>query len=197
MWAFPFLEGLMPDPNADPNIPPANAPGTPPPAHSSVYDQEPDPKAFGNKEYWKLLRDENAAQRLRRKAAEAEVQAAKEEAAKVAKDATEKISAAEKAAEARIIIAELKAAALKAGMVDLDGLKLADLSALKLTESGEVEGAEALMEEMKKAKPYLFGAPPSTTDPAKKPPKAAPEAKTAKDMTPEEWAKHKKENGLR
>ena len=30
-------------------------------------------------------------------------------------------------------------------MIDLDGLKLADLSSVKLTEAGEVEGAEALM----------------------------------------------------
>ena len=84
----------MPDPT--PPTPPAPDPNpAPPPApHSSVYDREPDEKQFGNKDYWKLLRDENGAQRMRRKAAEADALAAKTAAEKVAKDAEERVTAA-------------------------------------------------------------------------------------------------------
>ena len=80
--------------------------------------------------------------------------------------------------------------ALKAGMVDLDGLKLADLSGVKLNEAGEVEGAEALMEALKKSKPYLFGAPSSST-PGTPPSPKTPEAKKATEMTDEEYQQAK------
>ena len=44
----------------------------------------------------------------------------------------------ERATEARLILAELKAESLKAGMIDLDGLKLIDLSGAKLNEHGRI-----------------------------------------------------------
>lgn len=44
-------------------------------------------------------------------------------------------------AERRLIRAELKAEAVRAGMVDLDGLKLLDLSALRLSAGGDVGAA--------------------------------------------------------
>ena len=71
-------------------------------------------------------------------------------------------------------------------MVDLDGLKLADLSTVKLNEAGDVEGAEELMAAMKKAKPYLFGAA-NTGNPKDPPPPNDPKAKNAKDMTDAEY----------
>ena len=81
-------------------------------------------------------------------------------------------AAAQTAADQRIIRAELKAEALKAGMVDLDGLKLADLSKVKLNDAGEVEGADALMTELKKSKPYLFGTPGTTSNTTTNAPKS-------------------------
>jgi len=87
-----------------------------------------------------------------------------------------------------VIRAELKAAALKAGMVDLDGLKLADLSNVKLNDAGEVEGADTLMEELKKSKPYLFGSTQNSSNPGTPPNPKPPTAKKATEMTPAEYA---------
>ena len=146
------------------------------------------PETF-SREYVSELRSENASQRVARQAAEAKAQAAEE--AKTASEtaANERIATATKAADERIIRAELKASAMKAGMVDLDGLKLADLTKVKLNEAGEVEGADTLMEELKKAKPYLFGTPGTTssTTAAPKPATGAPVKAT--EMSKEQYDK--------
>ncbi|KWR79068.1 hypothetical protein RN01_22630 [Cupriavidus sp. SHE] len=136
------------------------------------------------------MRKENQGYRLRYQESENKAKAADERATKAETDADAKVKAAQEAADQRIIRAELKAAALKAGMVDLDGLKLADLSGVKLNEAGEVEGAEALMEALKKSKPYLFGAPSSST-PGTPPSPKTPEAKKATEMTDEEYQQAK------
>lgn len=154
-------------------------PAPPPPA-------PPEPETF-SKEYVRELRNENKGWRLKADDLAKERDTHKTAAEKAALEAEERVKAANTAAEQRIIRAEMKAAALKAGMVDLDGLKLADLSKIKLTADGDVEGADALMEELKKAKPYLFGAPStSSTNPT--PPKTPPEKKLAKDMNDAEYA---------
>jgi hypothetical protein len=54
------------------------------------------------------------------------------------------------------IDAKLKQAATRAGMIDPDDLAIADLTSIKLTEAGEVEGAEALMAKLRQDKPFLF-----------------------------------------
>jgi hypothetical protein len=72
-------------------------------------------------------------------------------------------------------------------MVDLDGLKLLDLSSVKLNDNGEIDGADALMAAAKTSKPYLFGAVGNTSNPQTPPTPKAPEVKSAKDMTPEEY----------
>lgn len=80
-----------------------------------------------------------------------------------------KLTAAEaKAAEAasnaakKIMMADLKMAAREAGMLDLEFLKLLDLSTVKQDDEGGVTNAAELMAAMKEAKPYMF-------DPGKKP----------------------------
>lgn len=85
-----------------------------------------------------------------------------------------------------LVRAELKAEAVRAGMVDLDGLRLADLSQCRLTEAGEVEGASELMRRLRASKPWLF-AQPSTSSAAKPPPSQPPQQKLATQMTDEEW----------
>jgi len=90
------------------------------------------------------------------------------------------------AAHARIVRAELKAEALRAGMIDLDGLKLLDLSRVRLNEAGEVEGAAALMAQLRRDKPWLFGGHSSSSR-AAPPPSQPPRAKLATEMTLEEW----------
>lgn len=44
------------------------------------------------------------------------------------------------ALQQRLVRAELKAEAVRAGMIDLDGLKLLDISAARLTDAGEEIG---------------------------------------------------------
>ncbi len=91
--------------------------------------------------------------------------------------------------EARIVRAELKAEAIRAGIVDPDGLKLLDTSTVKLNGDGEVESASALIADLKRAKPWLFGtsSPASTSSSAAAPPAQPPRQKLAMDMTEDEW----------
>jgi hypothetical protein len=88
--------------------------------------------------------------------------------------------------DARLIRAELKAEAIRAGMVDLDGLKLIDSSEVKLGADGEVEGAPALMTLLKKAKPWLF-AGVSLSSTAMPPLALASRQKMATEMTDIEY----------
>ena len=88
--------------------------------------------------------------------------------------------------EARLIRAELKAEAVRTGIVDLDGLRLLDLSAAKLNDKGEVDGAAALLAGLKREKPWLFAAHSSSSTAA--PPPAAPaRTKMATEMSDAEY----------
>jgi hypothetical protein len=98
----------------------------------------------------------------------------------------QKLAQVEAETEARLIRAELKAEAVRAGMVDLDGLKLIDTASVKLSDAGEVEGAAGLMRELKRAKPWLF-APASSSSTAAAPPAHPPRQKSASEMSYEEW----------
>jgi hypothetical protein len=93
---------------------------------------------------------------------------------------------------ARVIRAELRAEAVRQGMVDLDGLKLVDLKDVTLDEDGEVKGAATLMREFKRAKPWLFGAA-STSSTATPPPPQPPKQKLAKEMEYAEWQRARAE----
>ncbi|MCM8735999.1 phage scaffolding protein [Azospirillum sp. A1-3] len=179
---------------SDDTIPPAPQPPAPP-----APQLPPEPQTF-SREYVSELRGENKTWRLKAQAAEeaaAKAKADADAATAAAKAAEEKAqadaaaarTAAEQAANDRIIRAELKAAAIKAGMVDLDGLKLADLSAVKLDDTGNVTGADEMLAALKESKPYLFSAPqPHSSNPTPPPPAPKPgDKKLAKDMTPEEF----------
>ncbi len=102
-------------------------------------------------------------------------------------DALEHLLAATQAeTEARLVRAELKAEAIRAGMVDLDGLKLLDFSRLKLSKSGELDDAGTIMSKFRQAKPWLFGAA-SSSSPATAPPAQPPRKKLATEMTDAEY----------
>ena len=91
-----------------------------------------------------------------------------------------------KEAESRLVRAELKAEAMRAGMIDLDGLKLLDQSEVKLTQSGDIDGAPAIMAKLKRDKPWLFiGA--SSSSLATPPPAHPPRQKRATEMTDAEY----------
>jgi hypothetical protein len=72
-------------------------------------------------------------------------------------------------------------------MIDLDGLKLLDASKVTIKDDGTVAGAEELIAQAKKDKPYLFGA--SSTSSTATPPRrtTTPQTKSALEMTVEEW----------
>ena len=150
----------------------------------------PDPETF-SKDYVRELRAENKGWRLKASEQEMAAKAAAEVAKKAVDDAQAVIAEHAAKADQRIIRAELKALAVKAGIVDLDGLKLVELGDVKLDDRGEVVGADALIDALKKAKPYLFAAPSSSST-ATPPGKEPPAAKKATDMTKEEYADARK-----
>jgi len=88
--------------------------------------------------------------------------------------------------EQRVILAELKVEAIRAGIVDLDGLKFLDVSRVQLEEDGGVPGSVELINQLKRIKPWLFGAPSSSST-AKVPPSRSARQKLATDMTDEEY----------
>jgi len=89
--------------------------------------------------------------------------------------------------EARIVRAELKTEAIRAGIVDSDGLKLLDTADIKLNKDGEVDGADALIADLKRAKPWLFSSPSSSSSAAVAPPSMPPRQKLATEMSEDEW----------
>lgn len=86
----------------------------------------------------------------------------------------------------RLVQSELKTHALRAGLIDLDALKLLDATSLKLDEHGNLPEAARLMTDLRRAKPYLFAAA-NTSTPQATPPTSQPEVKKATQMTHAEW----------
>jgi len=98
----------------------------------------------------------------------------------------QRLAELQRVTEAQVIKAELKVEAMRAGMIDLDGLKLIDLAPLKLNDKGEVDGAMQLMAQLKRSKPWLFGRA-FTSSSASAPPAQPPRQKLASEMTVEEY----------
>lgn len=93
---------------------------------------------------------------------------------------------AQEGARERLVQAELKTAAVRAGMVDLDGLKLVDRSQVVVNEAGELDGGTELMDRLRRDKPWLF-AQASSSSRAAAPPSEPARRKLATEMTLEEW----------
>jgi len=97
----------------------------------------------------------------------------------------------------RIIRAELKAVALQAGMIDLDGVALADLTKVSLNDKGELVGGAELLEEMRKNKPYLFAQKGASTEKGGSPPRGDNGgSRKVSEMTPEERKAEAKRRGF-
>ncbi len=84
------------------------------------------------------------------------------------------------------MMADLKVAAVKAGMIDLDGIKLLDLSTVRTTDEGEIPDAITVMASLKQSKPWLFSAW-STSSPKEAPPSQPPHQKQAMEMSDDEY----------
>jgi hypothetical protein len=99
------------------------------------------------------------------------------------------------AAQQRALQADLRVAAIRAGMIDLDGLKLLDMSKVELDDNGDLKNGDEIMAGLKEAKDFLFSKEPppppksdtsSNTNDKKPDPKPAV-GKKATEMTEAEF----------
>ena len=95
---------------------------------------------------------------------------------------SEEIAALQTNFQSRLITANLQTEAVRAGMIDLDGLKLLDLSGVRLDENDKVVGGRKIMADLRRDKPWLFGVA-STSSAATAPASQPVRQKTAMDMT--------------
>ena len=75
-----------------------------------------------------------------------------------ARTADDEVSKLHAQYQARLMAAGLRTEAAKAGMIDLDGLKLIDTSSVVLDADDKIVGGRKLMEDLRRDKPWLFGA---------------------------------------
>ena len=149
-----------------------------------------------SREYVHELREENKASRVAKMEAESKVKAAEELAAKHLADAETKTKAIEAAANDKILRSELRALAREAGILDIDDLKLLDVSKLKIDDDGNVTGAEDLIKAFKEAKPYKFKELTSTSATTPTPKADAGKQKKVSDMTEAEARALYKSKGI-
>ncbi len=91
-----------------------------------------------------------------------------------------------KRSDNRLVLAEMKVQALRAGMIDLDGLKFLDMTQVHLEEDGNVPDGAKLLSQLKANKPWLFASPTSSST-ARVPTSRPAQQKLVKDMTDEEY----------
>lgn len=120
-------------------------------------------------EYVKTLREENKKNRIKAKDAEKTALEAKAALDEINQKSAENFNKLHKTFEKRLINAELHKIAMKEGLIDMDAFKMADLSSVKLSENGEIEGLEAAINELKSTKPYLFKLSSNSNKDAKDP----------------------------
>jgi hypothetical protein len=89
--------------------------------------------------------------------------------------------------ESRLVAANLRTEAVRAGMIDLDGLKLLDLSSVTLDANDKIVDGRKIMDSLRREKPWLFGAT-SSSSVAVAPASQPVRQKTALEMTDEEYA---------
>ncbi len=104
-----------------------------------------------------------------------------------AEQAEAALADAQAQANARLIRAELKAEAIRAGMIDLDGIKLIDLAEVGLNQNGEVSDAASILAKLKRTKPWLFGNAASSSAAANPPRPEPPRMRHARELSHEEW----------
>lgn len=160
--------------------------GTPPAPTPNPAPTPTEPRTY-TADYVHGVREEAKSHRLRAVEAEGKLAAAE----KALQDATNAATTAATAANTRLINAELRGAARVEGIVDLDALRLLDISAITLSDQGEVVIPEGFWAKAREAKPWMFGTatppapvvPGTTGNPARPPAPAAPGTKHVRDMS--------------
>ena len=89
--------------------------------------------------------------------------------------------------QSRLVIANLRTEAVRAGMIDLDGLKMIDTTSVRLGDDDMVIGGRGLMDELRRSKPWLFGVA-SSSSAAAVPASQPVRQKTVLEMTDDEYA---------
>lgn len=86
-----------------------------------------------------------------------DITASKEEVTKAKTEYDAKVVELENKSKETTKIGKLEVEALKQGMVDVDGLKLADITKITVDEKGNLVGTEDFFKTLKESKGYLFG----------------------------------------
>ena len=86
----------------------------------------------------------------------------------------------------RLVQSELRNQAIRAGMIDLDLLKLIDMSALKPNGNGEIPEAIEALSKLQREKPWMF-ANSSSSQPTPAPMPEPVKMRNAMTMTRGEW----------
>lgn len=88
----------------------------------------------------------------------------------------------------RLLMANLRTEAVRAGMIDLDGLKLMDLSTVHTGNDDRILGGQKLMDDLRRSKPWLFKVSSSSSSAASIPTSQPVRQKMASEMTDEEYS---------
>jgi hypothetical protein len=131
--------------------------------------------------------------------AEAEAQRKIDEEQGNWKKIAEENAAALAAKDEKILRAEVRALAIKEGIIDPKIIDRFPLDGVSMDKEGEIVGVEKFVKDLKKNSAYLFGSPEqkspegtTTTTPAPTP-SSNPKSKSALEMTDEEYRKAKAE----
>jgi hypothetical protein len=115
------------------------------------------------------------------------------------KQMTQQIETSNKAAQQRVVNAELKALAISEGLKDLDLVKLIDLTNVKVDDNGEVVGLKEAVTDFKTRKPDFFGTNKMTSSSsnAGNVTETGAQKLDAMKLSPEEYAAQRRQYGLR
>jgi hypothetical protein len=103
-----------------------------------------------------------------------------------AETAEASLAALEREMRVRLLRADLRVEAVRAGMIDLDGLQLIDPSVVGPDPKPGSTDPAAIIDELKRHKPWLF-AQHSSSSTASVPRPDPPRQKNARDMNVDEW----------
>ena len=155
-------------------------PSTEPSETSSTASPSAEPKLF-SEDYVKSLRREAAENRVKAKQFKEAIE--KTFGIEIDGDITEALAAVKVGYETRLADTQKSVRALhlnteatklqaELGIIDLEAaMKLADMSEVKITEDGKVEGMREALEAVLEAKPYLKGQPTPTRPTGGNPPR--------------------------